>query len=604
LPPDTPSDLAGAGLDWTPQGAPRSRRFDDIYFSREGGLEETRAVFLQGCALPDAWRGRSRFTVAELGFGTGLNILALLELWRRHRPPGAHLSIFSVEAYPLTREEARRALAAWPELTDLAETLTTAWPRRAPGFHRIAWPELDATLDLAVGEALWALDQWTGAADAWFLDGFSPAKNPQMWRPELLEAVAARSAPGAALATFTVAGAVRRGLQAAGFSVDKRPGHGAKRERLEGRLSGAALLDAAAPAVAVIGAGIAGAALVRALKAQGLEPVLVEAEGSSGAGASGNPAALVAPALDAGGGPRARFYAQAFARAADLYRALGPDAVIGQGALQLEKADRDAARFDAVLAGGVFEDGALERLSPAAAGQRLGEPAPGGLRLAEGLWLRPAAVLDAWTASARRLTRRVAALERRDGRWALLDDDGGEILRTDVVMVACGAQAPDLLGGAAPLTPVRGQASWALGLELPCAAAWGGYALPMDGGVLFGATHDRGRTDLEVLAEDHARNLKTLGEALPRLAGAAARLPLEGRASLRATTPDRMPLAGQVGEGLYVLGGLGSRGFATAPLLAEHLAAQVTGAPSPLPLDLQRLADPARPALAKRAAGG
>ena len=581
--PDLP-ELNGPDLSWTPEGAPRSGRFDDIYFSREGGLDETRAVFLEGCGLPGAWTGRGRFTVAELGFGTGLNILALIQLWRAHRPPGGRLNIFSVEGYPLARDDAARALAAWPELADLAERLVLHWPRRAPGLHRLEWPELGVTLDLAVGEALWALEQWTGRADAWFLDGFSPAKNPQMWRPEVLAAVAARSAPGARLGTFTVAGSVRRGLQAAGFTVDKRPGHGAKRERLEGRFAGEAAPDPVPPSVAIIGAGIAGAALARAFAARGTAPLIVEAE-TAGAGASGNPAALVTPALDAGGGVRAAFYAQAFARAVDLYRAT-PGAVIGQGARQLARTERDGGRFDAVIAGGLFEDGALERTGD-------------GLVFRDGLWIRPSAVLDSWLAGGRRLQARAARLERRDGQWALLDASGGEIARTDVVCVAAGAQAAALLGEALPVTPVRGQASWVPGLELDRAAAWGGYAIPMGldpeaGGVLFGATHDRGRTDTEVLDADHARNLATLAEGLPALAEAAAGLPLQGRAGLRATTADRMPAAGTVDDGLYVLGGLGSRGFTTAPILAEHLAALVTMSPSPLPRQLLPSVDPRR----------
>src|SRR6185312_4382576 len=336
-----------AELDWTAHGAPRSIRFDDIYFSREGGLAEARAVFLDGCGLPELWEkgaltGRRRFTVAETGFGTGLNILALLDLWRRSRPPGGRLLIFSVEAYPLTREEAARALSAWPELVELAALLTSRWPRRAPGFHRIDLPELDASLDLAVGEAQWGIEAWSGAADAWFLDGFAPARNPQMWRDEVLQAIAARSAPGARLATFTVAGSVRRGLQAAGFDVDKRPGHGAKRERLEARLGGEAATEPEPPRVAIIGAGIAGAALARAFRAQGIRPLVIDAGDDSAA--SGNPAALVTPALDAGGGPRAQFYAQAFARAADLYEALGEAAVIGRRVEQLARAERDRAR--------------------------------------------------------------------------------------------------------------------------------------------------------------------------------------------------------------------------------------------------------------------
>ncbi len=285
------AQLDPSGLDWTAEGAPRSLRFDDIYFSAADGLAESRAVFLQGCGLPQAWRDRDRFTVGELGFGTGLNILALLDLWRRERAPGRRLSIFSVEAFPLDVQDAARALAAWPELADLAARLLDQWPRRAPGFHRLTFPELDATLDLAIGEAAWALEQWSGTADAWFLDGFSPAKNPQMWRSEVLMGMAAHSAPGARLGTFTVAGEVRRGLQAAGFQIAKQPGHGRKRERLEGRLAGAVSPGQSAPRVAVIGAGIAGASLARALAALGVARAGAGRRGTgrAGVGQSGGP---------------------------------------------------------------------------------------------------------------------------------------------------------------------------------------------------------------------------------------------------------------------------------------------------------------------------
>jgi tRNA 5-methylaminomethyl-2-thiouridine biosynthesis bifunctional protein len=567
-----------AELDWTAEGAPRSGRFDDIYFSREGGLDETRAVFLKGCGLPEAWAGRRRFTVAETGFGTGLNVLALLDLWRRSKPDGGRLQIFSVEAYPLARDEAARALAAFPELADLAALLTSRWPRRAPGFHRVDLPELDATLDLAIGEALEGIEAWSGAADAWFLDGFAPAKNPQMWRAEVLQAISARSAPGARLATFTVAGEVRRGLQAAGFAVDKRPGHGAKRERLEARIPGSPASEPDPPTVAIVGAGIAGAALARAFRAQGVSPFIIDPADDTGA--SGNPAAIVTPALDAGGGPRARFYAQAFARAVDLYEALGEAAVIGRGVEQLARTERDPARFRTVLASGLYAEDALT-------------PTAGGLMFAEGLVVRPRAVIDAWLGGCERLRARVGRLERHDGRWRLLGD-GGAIAEADVVVVAAGMGSGPLIDMPEALAPVRGQASWVAGLNLDHAVAWGGYACPldMDGvrGVLFGATHDRGRTDIAVLAEDHARNLKTLADGLPALASAAASRPLQGRAALRATTYDRMPLASAFGRmRQFVLTGLGSRGFCTAPLLAEHLASAALGGFSPLPSSLNHL---------------
>jgi tRNA 5-methylaminomethyl-2-thiouridine biosynthesis bifunctional protein len=568
-----------AELDWTAEGAPRSRHFDDIYFSRDGGLDEARAVFLKGCGLPEAWKteawaGRRHFTVAETGFGTGLNILALLDLWRAARPPGARLSVFSVEAYPMAREEAARALQAWPELHDLIEALLARWPRRAPGFHRIDFPELNATLDLAVGEALWGLQAWSGDADAWFLDGFAPAKNPDMWRAEVLQAIAARSAPGARLSTFTVAGHVRRGLEAAGFAVSKQPGHGRKRERLEAIMPGARPTDAPAPRAAVIGAGIAGAALARALMAQGLRPLVIDA-GTDDA-ASGNPVALVTPALDAGGGPRAQLYAQAFARAVDLYKALGEAAVVGQGVEQLARAERDPARFQAVIEGGLFAQGALTAT-------------PGGLLFEEGLWIRPRAVTEAWLAGAERITAKVERLERTEGGWRLHGADGA-IAEADLVFVAAGMGSGAVLGQDDLFAPVRGQASWAEGLSLDHALAWGGYAAPFDGAVLFGATHDRGRVDSQVTAEDHARNLETLRDALPDLAEQAGARPLHGRAAIRATTFDRLPAAGIQDEpGLYLLGGLGSRGFCTAPLLAEHLVASALNLPSPLPRKLHDL---------------
>jgi tRNA 5-methylaminomethyl-2-thiouridine biosynthesis bifunctional protein len=570
-----------ADIDWGPDGAPRSRRFQDVYFSTEGGLEETRAVFLAGCGLPDAWRGRSRFVVGELGFGTGLNVLALLELWARWRPPGGRLNIFSVEAFPLAPTDAARALAAWPELKAFAAPLVARWPT-AEGFHRIAWPDLGASLDLAVMEAAQALGAWSGRADAWFLDGFSPARNPEMWRQEVLDLVAARSAPGARAATFTVAGAVRRGLEAAGFQPVRRPGFGRKSERLEASLPGEATRDAAAPRVCIIGAGVAGAALARAFRAEGVTPILVS-DGSPAA--SGNPAALVTPRFDAGGGLPARLHAQAFASAVALYEEI-PEAVIARGALQLEAAERDGRRFDTVALSPLFEPGALERLDAAGAGDRLGEPrGAGGLWIRDGLVIEPHIVLGALTRDCPRLEARVEALEPSPDGWELRGEGGRILAVADVVCLAGGygsrALAPEL-----PLQPVRGQASFADMRERPQAAAWGGYVIPTREGLLFGATHDRGREDLDIVPEDHQRNLATLAQARPDLAARLQGAKLKGRAALRASTPDRGPIAGELEPRLWALTGLGGRGFTLAPLLAGHVASQVLEAPSPLPRDL------------------
>ncbi len=576
---------------WTEDGAPRSGRFDDVYFSREDGLAESRAVFLAGCGLPETWRGRRRFAVAELGFGTGLNIAALLDLWRREGPADARLHIFTIEGFPLHRDEAARALAAWPELADAASALLDVWPIPTPGFHRLDLPAFNAGLDLAIGDAAWALEQWSGAADAWFLDGFAPSTNPGMWSDAVLDGVAARSAPGARLATFTVAGAVRRGLAERGFTVEKRPGHGRKRERLEARASGSPGPEIR-PRVAVIGAGIAGAALARAFDAGGLSCVLVEAA-EPGAGGSGFPSSLVTPRLDVGDRAIAALHAQALGRADALYAAT-PGAVHARGVLQLEQGERDAARFARVAGQPMWPEGAMVRLDAAACAARLGEaPGCGGLLMRDALSIHPRVVLEAWLARAERVRAEVARIERSMDGWRLVDAGGGTIVEADAVVVAAGWGSA-ALAAELPLSPVRGQADWVEGVGSP-PVAWGGYASPTVDGLLFGATHERGETTVEVAAGASARNLETLAARLP---GLAARVAAAGRtrsrAAIRATTPDRLPLAGETAPGLFVLTGLGSRGFCVAPLLAEHVAALAAGAPSPLPADLAARVDPKR----------
>ncbi|MCI3134166.1 tRNA (5-methylaminomethyl-2-thiouridine)(34)-methyltransferase MnmD [Phenylobacterium aquaticum] len=587
-----PSAADETPLDWTEDGHPRSRHFGDIYFSPEDGLAESRAVFLQGCGLPEAWAGRDRFVVGELGFGAGLNILALLELWRRTRPPGGQLSIFSIEAFPVRAQDMLRAVARWPEIADLAALLASRWPGRARGFHRVELQELNAVLDLAVMPVEDALAAWSGRADAWFLDGFSPALNPQMWSEAVMAAVAARSAPDARAATFTVAGAVRRGLQAAGFAIDKRPGYGRKRERLEARLPGPPAPRPDRPRVAVVGAGIAGASAMRALRALGLEPLLFEAA-DPGAGGSGNPAALVTPRLDAGLGPVAELAAQSFGRAVGLY-AQTPGAVIARGVLQLAQTDRDPERFRTIAAADLFEPGAMTVLAAEVTTARLGEPAPAGLDMNEALVIAPAIVLASWLGDWRPAA--VAAVVRDGDDWRLTDAAGAELWRGAAVILAAGPDTARLWPDLA-LTPVRGQASWATDADRPAATAWGGYLIPTADGLLFGATHDRGDIGTETRADDHARNLETLASRHPELAARLSASTLEGRAAVRATTGDHLPLAGAASEqapGLFLLTGFGSRGFSMAPLLGEHVAARIAGAPSPLPAALADLVDPQR----------
>lgn len=226
-------------LDWQ-DGLPFSSRFGDIYFSADSGCEETRHVFLQGNCLAQRFASLpagKNLIIGETGFGTGLNLLCAWQLFEQAAPPDASLDFFSVEKYPLDDDELRAALALWPELQPFAEILLAHWRGRVPGWNRWHFDGGRVRLTLALGDIAEMLPQLpVGAVDAWFLDGFSPAKNPEMWSDEVLTGIARASRPGATLATYTCAGWVRRGLQQAGFTVERTPGFGRKREMLRGTL--------------------------------------------------------------------------------------------------------------------------------------------------------------------------------------------------------------------------------------------------------------------------------------------------------------------------------------------------------------------------------
>jgi tRNA U34 5-methylaminomethyl-2-thiouridine-forming methyltransferase MnmC len=212
-------------LNWRDGVIPVATRFDDPYFSLSGGLDETRHVFLAGSGLPD--RFRDGFQIAELGFGTGLNLLATI---LAHTGP-QHLHYTSFEAFPLPAADIERALQAFPELAPILPGFLSQW---ATGATTLQFPNLTATVIL--GDARQTLATWTGKADAWFLDGFSPAKNPELWSPDLMAEIACHTAPGGTFATYTAAGHVRRALAEAGFTVTRQPGFGSKRHMTTGVL--------------------------------------------------------------------------------------------------------------------------------------------------------------------------------------------------------------------------------------------------------------------------------------------------------------------------------------------------------------------------------
>jgi len=607
-------------------GCARAPETGDVYFSAEDGLAESRAVFLQGCGLPQRWTDRAEFTIAELGFGTGLNIAALLELWRRTRPAGARLHIVTVEGRPLSRVQAEAAFARWPELSDVAARLLANWPPRWSGAHRRRFDELGVTLTILHEDAEAALAQADFRADAWFLDGFAPARNPQMWSEAVMREMARLSAPGAVAATFTVAGAVRRGLEAVGFRVEKKPGFGRKRERLEAVYTGIPAIETPTPfprlapqagRVAVIGGGIAGASLAHALRARGRDVVLI-AEGGLAAGASGAPSGLLTPRLEAADRPHVRATLAAFAYARTLYDGL--DGFHPEGVLRIADDAGKSARLDQLsnmLGEGFERVGAdeAERLTGVAG-------APGGLFMTAAGRFEPARLVAALAGDARVLAARVSRLSREAGSWRLRDGGGAPIAEAEIVVLAGGAAMAALARDAGlALEPGAGRVI----LTRPSSrapragVAWGGYvSAGPDGTLLVGATHVRGEDPGSAEPAD-AQLRAGLAGMLP---GAAPGATVSGWTGVRAALADRLPAAGAaagtdfqtvwanvarggpapvrldgweaVQPGLAVLGGLGARGFAHAPLLAEMIAADLDGEPAVLERSGRDALHPAR----------
>lgn len=532
-------------LDFSRPGTPAADYFNDIYFSTDGGLAETRAVFLEGCGLPEAWMDREVFTIAELGFGSGLNFLATCQAWVESGAKG-RLHFISVEAFPFSKTDLNQALSAFPELQPWAEPLVRAWPGPVRGFHRRHFGPITLTLiHDEVGPALAGLH---ASVDAWFLDGFSPSKNPEMWSEAVMTEVARLSAPDARLATFTVAGAVRRALEAVGFAVERKPGFGRKRHRLEARLNGTARRPEPTKRPTIIGAGITGASIAHAFKRRGLTPrVIADPDHIA---ASGNGAALIKPRLDLQDHPASRFFLSSFLYAREAYR----DATRHEELSHRPKSDAEAERF--------------KRL---AAQDPLG---PGHLSwTGEELDLHSAIVID--TEAARQTLLQGITIEERKIE-DLKDIDGPLIL-------ACGYGIRALMPDAA-LRFSRGQLSWADG-TLKAPVTYGGYAIPIRDKVLLGATHDRLEDGVDPFAlrkDDDQRNLAQAKDQGLDLGPDVTSF----RASVRVTTADTLPRMGEISlphkKRAHILTGLGSRGFVFAPLLGEALVSDYLGEPSPL----------------------
>lgn len=625
-------------LGFDSSGAPFSERFGDVYASRDGALGQARHVFLVGNDLPARWRGRQQFVVLESGFGLGTNFMATWQAWRadQNRPPRLHF--VSLERHPLSAADLQRGACA--DLGDLVEELAAAWPLALPGLHRREFDGGQVVLTLAFGDARSLAPELVMGADAIFLDGFAPDRNPEMWEPALLKALARCARPGATLATWSTARVVRDALVACGFEIELRAGFGSKREMLAATYAPRWTVRRHEPPAArsgdrsalVVGAGLAGAACAEALARRGWQVTVVDQASAPAAGSSSLPWGVMHPHFSIDDNVLSRLTRAGVAATRAALERVAPGGV-----------HRDVQVWRAT---GVFENAPddlqseicrqatetlgfpREWLHPCevdVAAAKLGlRPRESGVWWGEGALISPPAFIAALLGCAGiRFVGgcTVADLVRRDGQWTALDAFGKPLARAAVAIVANAHDAPRLLSlNSARLQAVRGRISFLEGepfAALTCPVSGGGTLLRApDGSVAVGATYEVPLNGIDPLTESDAMasNLARLG----RLLAMPPKVRVIGHFDgVRAVSHDRLPLAGAIADeadaartrgelagahlrdlprqpDIYGIVALGSRGLSLAAVLAEQIACQIEGEPLPLERTLADAVDPAR----------
>ncbi len=628
------------------EGVPIANAFDDPYYSRDDGLAESRFVFLDGADILERAKSRERFVVAETGFGTGLNFLATWQAWQASNTK-TRLIFVSAEAYPMSVPDMEKAHAHFPELADLSRDLREAMPPPSNGFHIRHFNGGNVTLLLMYGTADNVYARLNAQVDAWYLDGFAPARNPSMWTDKLFGEIARLSSAGATLATFTAAGFVRRGLTDVGFDMKKTVGFGRKRERLVGtygkptspaHASGNSELPAwsrpvgcTADRVAIVGGGIAAASLASAFRLRGVTPTVVRSPKTLPA--SSLPAAILAPRFMLDDAPERGFFSSAFAQAVslDAYKsAMSP----AKGVVLKGQKPEDFDRFDRIV-------------------EFYGWPADWMHRSADGIVLPRGATVNAQKlietlfADVPILDSKVAAIVPAKDGWQLRDESDQNILEADCVVVAAGLEASALLSSPAlghqtgtdlqpVLRPVAGQIEVVKSSGLadlpPETLSYGGYVSAETDDGDGHAIRTIGTTFTPQPYDSHAelKPRPTAREKILEDFFAATGGEIKEQESIRswagwrATVSDHLPYAGPVPDwgdlveacaplakdaslplnktpgfhdGLYCLTGLGSKGFQYGPLLGDYLAAMILSEPSPVPTDMIPKLHPARAAV-------
>lgn len=670
-----------SNVTWSEKGQPISKHYGDMYFSIADGLAETRYVFLEKNRLAKRFKqlkNGEHFIIGETGFGTGLNFLCTWEYWLQYAPVDTHCHFISTEKYPLTYQELKQSLQLWPSLQTLANDLLEAYQKQFIGTSEQHYYRFDfgcITLTLIADDVCQGLKkllpgqhknfnqpQWQGV-DTWYLDGFSPAKNPDMWSDELLQLIHLLSKKNASLSTYTAASSVKKTLEANGFSVNKEPGFGKKRELITASLNkkdtikytfngknqtpwayNQTLSNTAVKQdkhIAIIGAGLAGCHTAYALANKGFKVTIYEVNEQIANEASGNPQAMLYTKLSANKEPLSEFNLACLLKAQTFYSQFWEQCnnstegsqcgllQLAQNDSTLEKQSNIWERFS--------QSNFLQKTSPETnttiANITIDST---GLYLPYCGWVNPQALCH-WLLSHENITLQtitnVKTIEMiKSQQWQLTIEqaEGSEQHHfTDVVICNAYAATQFMPTTWLPTKTLRGQISY-IESETPISdlktiVTGENYIAPVLKNKqqrfhTIGASYDLKNTHKQLTDIEHQKNLTQLNKLLPP----TTNKPLiinGGRANLRCTSPDYLPLVGcipkreqflaefttltknarqainKAGEylpGIYLNTGHGSRGLAYTPMAAEIVACQITQTPPPLPQALIDSLNPAR----------
>ena len=580
-------EIYPAQIELDANGLPFAIEYGDRYFSRENGLAEARHVFLQGNQLPKAWQNKEQFVIAETGFGTGLNFLATWQAWAND-PQRCHtLHYISIEKHPIPKSVLAKLLANWVELSEFSTALIEQYPPILAGLHQLNFAKHHLRLSLWFADARTALNELVAQVDAWYLDGFAPAKNPDLWSPAIFQALADHSHPQTSLASFTVAGQVRRDLQAAGFICAKQTGFGQKREMLTAYFQPATgtrkPLELAwfslppVPSLAsthtkhqighqtdsktatVIGAGIAGCQIAYALARRGWQVHLLERHPKLAQEASGNRAGVLSPKMTAEPDWGERFYRQSFLYALGQLNHFARDPANTElewqasGVLQLNHNPSELKRWQALQRRALAAE-FIQLVEADTAATLAGLPLTmGGSYFPQGGYLYPRSwcqtLIKQPLIQLHTRTEALTLVQTQAHTWQILNQTGELIIESSLVIVANGKDAGQFSQTRfLPLLPVRGQTTQAEASaytrQLNMSLGHEGYLTPaIHGQHIFGASFERGEVNHALKDSDNEVNYQQLKRTLPEFA-AELGPKHSSHAAIRITTPDRYPMVG------------------------------------------------------------